>query len=253
MGDWSLLEEGPRGGPAVLLLPGALGHAETSFEYVAAFRRDFRVLAPSYPRRLVPNMDDLADGVASLLASRGVGRAHVVGGSFGGLVAQALAARHPGRVASVVLSDTWGPTPARAPLLRVAARLLSLCPERALRAALRAGVRRYLHALPPESRLFWSAHFTRMLATFTRAEAAGRAFAWADFDAQYAGLPAPACETLVLSAESDRALSPGPLLRRLPYARLHTVRSPLGHAASVGDASAYIAPIQSFLREVERC
>jgi len=253
MSDWSLLEEGPRGAPAVLLLPGALGRAETSFEYVAALRIDFHVLAPSYPRRAVPNMDDLADGAAALLDSSGVGRAHVVGGSFGGLVAQALAVRHPARVASLLLSDTWGPTPARAPLLRSASGLLRVSPERGVRAVLRAGVRRYLRDLPPEPRCFWSAHFAEMLASLTRAEAAGRASAWADFDARYAALPAPACETLVLRAESDHTLSPTPLLRRLPYAQLHTVRSPLGHAASVGDAPAYIGPIRSFLREAARC
>jgi 3-oxoadipate enol-lactonase len=51
-------------------------------------------------------MADLAADVHRTLAELGVGPAHVVGQSFGGLVAQALVLDHPGDVRSVVLSGT---------------------------------------------------------------------------------------------------------------------------------------------------
>jgi pimeloyl-ACP methyl ester carboxylesterase len=45
---------------------------------------------------------DMADDVAGLLDALGIGRAHVLGASLGGFVAQSLAIAHPHRVASLV-------------------------------------------------------------------------------------------------------------------------------------------------------
>jgi 3-oxoadipate enol-lactonase len=58
--------------------------------------------SPPGPWRL----EDLADDVAAVMEYAGITRAHVVGQSFGGLVAQHLVIRRPDLVASVVLSGT---------------------------------------------------------------------------------------------------------------------------------------------------
>lgn len=51
-------------------------------------------------------MDDLADDAAELIRAQGAGPVHFVGLSMGGMTAQALAARHPGLVRSIVVANS---------------------------------------------------------------------------------------------------------------------------------------------------
>jgi proline iminopeptidase len=58
-------------------------------------------------------LDDMADDAAALLTALNVPRAHVVGASMGGMIAQALAARHPERVLTLtsIMSNSGNPSP----------------------------------------------------------------------------------------------------------------------------------------------
>lgn len=63
---------------------------------------------------------DMTDDVVALLDHLDVGRAHVVGASMGGMIAQILAAEHPERVASLgILMSTTGKPFSRLPAWRV--------------------------------------------------------------------------------------------------------------------------------------
>jgi len=75
-------------------------------------------LHPALPYTLA----DMADDAAALLGHLAIDRAHVAGISMGGMVAQHLAARHPGRIASLSLLSTssgrLGLPPPRTAVLR---------------------------------------------------------------------------------------------------------------------------------------
>jgi len=57
------------------------------------------------------SLDDMADDTVALLDDLGVASAHVVGTSMGGMIAQVLAYRHPGRVRSMasIMATTGAP------------------------------------------------------------------------------------------------------------------------------------------------
>jgi pimeloyl-ACP methyl ester carboxylesterase len=59
---------------------------------------------------------DMADDAAGLLAALGIEKAHIVGASLGGMVAQLVAAEHPDRTLSLtsIMSNTGNPHIARA-------------------------------------------------------------------------------------------------------------------------------------------
>ena len=116
--EWSWVAAGS--GPCLVLLPGAQGTAEIFFKQFALADR-WRVLAVTYPAQT--DGARLADGLAAFLDSMGIERASLAATSLGGYVAQLFAARHPQRVAKLILTCTFvDPGPLQAPEKLAAAR-----------------------------------------------------------------------------------------------------------------------------------
>jgi 2-hydroxymuconate-semialdehyde hydrolase len=106
-------------GPPVLLIhgsgPGVTGWANWRLTIPALATR-FRVLAPDMvgfgyterPADVQYNMDNWVSHIIGFMDALGIERAHVVGNSFGGGLALALAIRAPQRVARLVLMGSAG-------------------------------------------------------------------------------------------------------------------------------------------------
>jgi 3-oxoadipate enol-lactonase len=102
------------GPDAVLLLMGLGGHhSEWGEPFVAELARDHRVIRmdnrgieQSQSATSTWTMEDMAEDARAVLDALGLRRAHVVGTSMGGMIAQTLALAHPARVSKLVLSAT---------------------------------------------------------------------------------------------------------------------------------------------------
>jgi len=104
---------GPEGAPVVVFSNSIGTTLEMWDAQVAALSGRYRCLrydTRGHGRSQVVDapvtIEDLADDLAGLLDALGIGRAHVVGLSLGGMTAQSFAVRHAARTASLVLVAT---------------------------------------------------------------------------------------------------------------------------------------------------
>ena len=106
-------QDGPDGQDAVLLIMGLGATLEWWYRIRPALAARFRTIL--FDNRGVGRSDvppppysiaQMADDAAAVLDGAAVGRAHVVGLSMGGYIAQELVLRHPSRASSLVLGCT---------------------------------------------------------------------------------------------------------------------------------------------------
>jgi pimeloyl-ACP methyl ester carboxylesterase len=246
---WPYLTGG-RGDPPLLLLSGALAIPDISWTSIVAFAARRRVIVPAYPP--VTTMDALVDGIAAVLRHEGVDQAHVMGGSYGGFVAQVFVRRHAQLTRSLVLSHTQPPYPDLAPRMRRFARLLRWTPVWLVRRMMRQVFRSMMPA--------WSEETACLLAIFDElveyaldkgdvisilartADYSVRPFAAQDLS----GWPGKA---LLLFGEDDPATPPD-VRQRLeslyPGCEVHLFEG-AGHTTSVTHQEEYLAVIDEFL------
>ena len=98
--EWRYIDTGS-GEQVLLALSGATCIAEMARLYIEHFAQRNRVISPDYPA--LDTMTGLVDGIAGILDREGISRAHVIGVSYGGFVAQAFVRRHPDRTASLIV------------------------------------------------------------------------------------------------------------------------------------------------------
>ena len=247
---WSYIEAG-RGRP-LLLLTGALGTAESSWQSIAHFAQRYRVIAPSYPAT-IGAMAELADGLAGILDVAGVARSNVLGGSFGGYVAQVYLRQYALRTEKLVISHAGLPDPERGEQIAKAMWWMKLLPLSLLRAL----IKQRLVSLLPEGHpevVFMEAYLQEALRAPGTKERFLNGFRLAmdfdlaqDFQAQdLADWPG---EVLLITADDDPG-TPAPVREAMmalyPDAQMHLFHG-TRHAAALLKPEEYYAAIEGFL------
>lgn len=101
-------------GPALVMLPGAQGTAESFFHQILAFGGQRDVLSIHFPGW--PDMAALADLIVAVTHATGIPRFDLLGSSLGGYLAQWIAVRHRDLVDRVVIGNSFDdPRPAQTP------------------------------------------------------------------------------------------------------------------------------------------
>lgn len=248
---WPYLTGG-QGDPPLLLLSGALAIPDISWTTIVNFSARRRVIVPAYPP--VMTMDTLVDGIAAVLQHEGVDQAHVMGGSYGGFVAQVFVRHHPQLTRSLVLSHTQPPYPETAARIRRFARLLRWMPM----GLVRLMMRRVFRSMMPE----WSEETACLLAIFDEligyaldkkdvigilertVDYSVRSFAPQDLS----GWPG---KVLLVFGDEDPATPPD-VRQRLeslyPGCQVHLFEG-AGHTTSVTHRDEYLAVIDEFLSQ----
>jgi 3-oxoadipate enol-lactonase len=244
-------------GPLLLLLHG-IGSNSRSFRHQLADLSDSWTVvawdAPGYGRSEDPvaafSLEDLADQAVGLLDTLDVGRAHVLGVSMGGVVAQLVFHRHPQRVRSLILADTnpgggAAPEPERAERVRQRLDTLERLGARGMAEA------RAPQLLQPGAPAALLAEVTDIMAEVRPAgyRAAAIALGQVDLTSVLRAIQVP---TLVIHGEQDTVVPPATgrmLADAIPGARLVLITD-AGHVSNQAQPAAFNAVVRSFLATV---
>ncbi len=193
---------------------------------------------------------DMAGDIVAVLDAAGIRRAHVLGASLGGMVAQELAIRHPARVDGLVLACTAPGWPFAYPMPAASVRVVASAARMTAEAARR---RHTENALSPATVRDRPELVTRLLGLQgTRSADTDVRPAQAAAGARYVGGLRKArigARTLVLHGGADTVVDPrnGKLLAgRIPGARLVTFPD-LGHLLFWEDPDGFAEAVTSFL------
>lgn len=253
---WEYISCG-QGEQTLLLLPGALSVGESTFPLIEAFEKEYRIIAPSYALSLT--MRGLCAGLARILETEALDQAHVLGGSYGGLVAQYFVRQYPALVRSLVLSHTFILTRKYAKPLWLAGKLFPALPLSLFAPILKLRLNKMLlstlrKAHHPEAE-FWRAYLDEAIASDLLKEVfihQNKCLLDLAHQPQFTSddLKGWHGKVLIIESDDDPAIPARDraLLKSIyPKAEVHTFRD-AGHASSILKREEVFSIIRSFLR-----
>lgn len=243
---------GGQGTETIVLLPGAHGNGEQAFPLILKFEETYRVIAVSLP--LLGTANEIVEGVAAIITAKNAAPVHLIGGSYGGALAQYFVRRHPGKVASLVLSHTVAPDPERARRNQKWIKLLKWIPARLILFLLNKEVDKVLPPQTPD-RQFWQDYLKESMTRLGKEGFFKRLQAGMEFDAKSAFTAADLRDwhgrVLILEGENDpmvKTAGQERLKALYPQAQVRTFADG-GHASSLLQPGAFVVAIETFLQE----
>jgi pimeloyl-ACP methyl ester carboxylesterase len=248
--DWAWVDT-LHGDRTIVLLPGLMGEAGTSFLYIQALAPHLRVVSVTYPSA-IGSVSGLCSGLHALLDFLKIKKASILGGSASGFLAQAFVRSFPEHTSSLILTHTGLPNSGRARSMRRYLWLLRMMPFGLLRTGMLLSVPTYFPRRTP-MHAFWREHFRQVIRRQGKSDLQKR-FSWlADFHSHYHFQPGDLAawqgKILLMEMHGDTMTSPSEqaAMRALyPGAHLH-VFSEAGHFDSVEKPEAQIEVIRNFL------
>jgi len=130
---WRYIDSG-KGRQVILVFAGATTVAEISFQTLEYLAQNYRVIAPDYPP--IRELKEFFDGCDRFMDILGVEHFCLIGGSYGGWMAQSYVRHSPDRVQKLVISVCGPPDPENSQKIARILPWLRLTPTFLLRAML---------------------------------------------------------------------------------------------------------------------
>jgi pimeloyl-ACP methyl ester carboxylesterase len=124
--EWRFIDT-REGEQTLVVMAGATTIAEISYQSLAHFAQSYRVIAPDYPR--IGNLTELFEGLTALLDHLEIDNFYLMGGSYGGWMAQSLVRAYPERVRKLVLTAIGPPNPENSQKIKKLLRWLRWMPS----------------------------------------------------------------------------------------------------------------------------
>lgn len=245
---WDVLDTGGADKPALLILVGGLRVADAAYKTTAPLAQDFRVIVPTYPA--LTTMAALCDGIVGVLDALELDQAHLLAGSFGGMVAQVLVRRHSARISNMILSSTGIPD---AGPYKTQRRMVAALPRFVLRRTLPNRMLAVM-AVAHDQQSFWKA-FLRELFTerLSKREVLATFDAILDFAENYtlsaADLEGWRGQLLIIQSDDDAtfdAASREAVRKLYPDAQFHRFEN-AGHSPAQNQPDVYQRVVRAFL------
>jgi 3-oxoadipate enol-lactonase len=255
--EWHYVTGG-RGEQTILLFHGAVGGAETMRWLASAFEDEYRTITPTVAD--VSTLDAVCDAASAILDREHVARAVVLGGSFGGLVAQAFFKRRRAQVQDLVLLSTGAPSPAVGARTARTTALMRLLPFPFMRGMMRLEMRRHLAAPFPEEYAARVSEFRQRLDhyfdhTLTKRTLLSRVALSVDFNRRESYAPADAAgwpgRVLIIESDDDPLVPPAERRRlRETYPRAFVCTFPgAGHLIPLLRPEELVGLVKAFLKD----